>query len=630
MWLEQLLSHNIIRPIDAEFARFMMSGDGPEDQALGLLVTLLSVELGRKNVCLALSQLDLHAPLGPLPEEIQLPDLRPIMHCLEQHVCVAKDHHDQLTPSKPLVLYRSRLYLQRYWYYEATVAKILIAKMAQVTPIDEPFAAKMLDELFGRQAEVDWQKVACTMALLKNFAVITGGPGTGKTTTVTKLLALLISQHLKTHNGQRPVIKLVTPTGKAAARLSESIKGAKARLPIDAEILQMLPDVASTVHRLLGVRPNSSSFKHNRDNPLHLDVLVVDEVSMVDLPMMAKLLEALPENAKIVLLGDKDQLSSVEAGSVLADICGDTATSLSFSNKMGADIAKLAQVTIPDGQITGQSLADCICMLHKSHRFDDKSGIGQLAKAVNRGDIAGVGHLDRMQVAQLMFRDVSSNDFEYLINHSAHAYQPYLQMVIDRADPKAIIETFNRYQVLCAVREGEFGVVGLNQAIEKRLAQMGLIDPKQLYYAGRPIMISKNDYSLQLYNGDVGVILPDQASGHLKAWFINVDGDVRSVYPNRLPSHEAVYAMTVHKSQGSEFDEVSFVLPPMSQAFGNKVISTELVYTGITRAKKQFNLFAQSAVMNMALAQRTKRNSGLGDLLYRSCTFKGEKKANRG
>lgn len=620
-WLEQLLNHKVIRPIDAEFARFIASSQNPPDEGLALLVTILSVELGQKNACLDLTQLVTHAPFGQLPEEIHLPDLSGALSRLEQYTTQPFALDETAGPTKPLVLHRNRLYLHRYWYYEACVAKILRARMLQDEAIDEVQAKQLLDDLFGSQTDVDWQKVACTMALLKNFAVITGGPGTGKTTTVTKLLVLVLAQYLQLHNGQRPVIKLVTPTGKAAARLSESIKGAKNRLNIDPLYQDLLPDTATTIHRLLGVKPNSSSFVHGKHNQLHLDVLVVDEVSMVDLPMMAKLLEAVPDNAKIVLLGDKDQLASVEAGSVLADICGDGAATLSFSDELVAKIDALAGISLPTGQLPGPGLADCICMLHKSHRFDDKSGIGQLAKAVNRGDIAGVTHLQRNDTPQLAFRDVSDNDIEYLINLSAKAYQPYLQMVIDGAPPKAIIETFNRYQVLCALREGDFGVAGLNDAIERRLAKMSLIEPKQLYYAGRPIMISKNDYSLQLYNGDIGIVLPDKNTGHLKAWFINADGEVRSVYPNRLPAHEAVYAMTVHKSQGSEFDEVAFVLPSAAQATGNKVISRELVYTGITRAKKQFHLFAQSAVLNMALTQRTKRNSGLGDLLYGGHSF---------
>ncbi len=615
IWLEQLLKHKIIRPIDAEFARFIVQSQQTQDEALALLVTLLSVELGHKNVCLDLGAIDVLAPLGQLPAEIQLPSLTALKDSLANYDCIATVRSATAVPSKPLVRYKNRLYLQRYWQYEVSVAERLKHFALKPVALDIELATTMLQQLFTPQAELDRQKIACTMALLKDFAVITGGPGTGKTTTVTKLLVLLIAQYLKSL-GHRPVIKLVTPTGKAAARLSESIKGAKARLDIAPQIMQNLPDTATTIHRLLGVKHNSSNFVHNRDNPLHLDVLVVDEVSMVDLPMMAKLLEALPENAKVVMLGDKDQLASVEAGSVLADICGQGKTMQAFSLDVATQIEALAQVRLPESPLERPSLSNCICLLEKSHRFDDKSGIGQLAQAVNRGDIDGALHLERSGAAQLLFRDIDETDYQYLINHSARAYQVYLQMVKDGVDAKSIIEQFNRYQVLCAMREGDYGVSGLNEAIEKRLAQLGMIEPKQQFYPGRPIMIAKNDYALQLYNGDIGVLLPDEQSGHLKAWFINSDAQVRSVYPNRLPAHEAVYAMTVHKSQGSEFEEVSFVLPALSQAQGNKVLSRELVYTGITRAKKQFNLFAQKQVLNIAIGERTARNSGLAALLY--------------
>lgn len=615
-WLQKLLDYKIIRQIDAEFGRFILLRHGATDEALFLLVVLVSVELGRKNVCLDLNQVNVIAPLGSIPDDVELPDMRFVLQHLGDYSCISYGDIIQAEPSTPLVLYQHRLYLQRYWYYEVSVSKWLANKTANDSPVNELVAKQWLNQLFAPTNDIDWQKVACTMALRKPFAVITGGPGTGKTTTVTKLLVLVVAQMMAQQQQNRPIIKLVTPTGKAAARLSESIKEAKAKLLLDNSINDLIPDEASTVHRLLGVKPKSAGFIHNRDNRLHLDLLVVDEVSMVDLPMMSKLLEALPDNAKVVLLGDKDQLSSVEAGSVLADICGSGAATMRFSHEMRETIQSLAQIDINEQLIPQKTLADCVVMLQKSHRFDDRSGIGQLAKAVNRGDSVGVDYLKKSLNEAIEFRDITDGEMLHLISHSAYAYQPYLQMVQDGAEPKAIIEAFSRYQVLCAVREGEYGVSGINQAIEDFLAKMKLIDPRQLYYAGRPIMISQNDYSLQLYNGDIGLILPDSTTGHLKAWFIDSDGQVRSVYPNRLPSHEAVYAMTVHKSQGSEFDEVSFVLPSAEQAFGNSVISRELIYTGITRARKRFNLYAQTTVLNSAIAEPVKRASGLMQMLY--------------
>ncbi len=624
MWLEELLKQKIIRPIDAGFARFIVPGAAsPNEQSLLLLVVLVSVELGKKNACLDLNRIDINNPLDVGQAVVTLPDLNIALNQLDSYSCISDGGNNDV--NTPLILHSNRLYLQRYWCYESQLALALRQKSASDSQIDFAQVSQWFEVLFADPVpagEVDWQKMACATALLKRFCVITGGPGTGKTTTVTKLLALQVllqrGSNSDSNSDKKQIIKLVTPTGKAAARLSESIKGAKSRLPIDADIIELIPDEASTIHRLLGVKPHSSEFIHHKDNRLHLDVLVVDEVSMVDLPMMAKLMAALPEHTKVILLGDKDQLASVEAGSVLGDICAGSGRDLCYSSALLADIESMTQMDISGHcDVSNEpSLSDSICLLQKSHRFDDKSGIGQLAKAVNRSDWFGVKHLRQQNVASLSFSDISPVDYKRMVEDSAHAYQPYLTMVEEEQLPELIIEQFNRFQLLCAVRKGDFGVSGLNDAIEKELVRIGLIDNRQLYYVGKPIMISQNDYALELFNGDIGIILKDQDSDQLKAWFIAPDGKPKSYYPNRLPSHDPVYAMTVHKSQGSEFEQVSMVLPPLNQVINNKVITKELIYTGITRAKTQFNLFSESKVLEMSIRQSTQRASGLAGLLY--------------
>lgn len=627
-WLNRLLDSKVIRPIDAEFGRFIAEqeqvGHSPVDEALLLLVVLVSVELGKKNACLDLTRLDSNNPLNLnlAQMDFALPNLNDALTQSRQYRCIGMATGPADTPNTPLVYYANRLYLQRYWVYESLLSRALQQKINNDSLLDLPRAAALFEQLFPAEqavsGEVDWQKMACATALVKNFSVITGGPGTGKTTTVTRLLALIVLLQMANDANQKPIIKLVTPTGKAAARLSESIKGAKQKLNITPQERELIPDEASTIHRLLGVKPHSSEFIHHQGNRLHLDVLVVDEVSMVDLPMMAKLMAALPIQTKVILLGDKDQLSSVEAGSVLADICFGTTSTPGYSRGLLEQVQQLTNMDLSAAcAVTSQvSLSDCICLLQKSHRFDDKSGIGQLAKAVNRSDWQAIRQIQLGQVPSLAFSGISRSDHQQLVLQSAQAYKPYLRMIAQHQDPKEIITAFNQFQLLCALREGDYGVSGMNEAIEKQLVRMGLIDNRQLYYAGRPIMISQNDYSLQLFNGDVGLILADPETKHLKAWFINPDGEVRSVYPNRLPSHDLVYAMTVHKSQGSEFSEVSMILPPLGQVMNNKVITKELIYTGITRAKKQFNLFAESKVLEIAIRQSTQRSSGLAGLLY--------------
>jgi exodeoxyribonuclease V alpha subunit len=622
-WLTRLQTQKVIRPIDVHFGRFIVEQEGKADESLLLLVVLISVELGKKNACLDLNQLDTNNPLGLSFNhvDVTLPDINLALNQLSDYHCISQVQNDTLLPDTPLILHNNRLYLQRYWCYEASLALTLKQKQAYEVELDMEYAASLFADLFPHQVangEVDWQKVACATALVKNFSVITGGPGTGKTTTVTKLLALIVLLQLKLNPDKKPIIKLVTPTGKAAARLSESIKGAKGRLNISDDKIALIPDESSTIHRLLGVRPHSSEFIHHKDNQLHMDVLVVDEVSMVDLPMMAKLMDALPQHTKVILLGDKDQLASVEAGSVLADICSGLGNELNYNKTLVDQIKQFTDVDLNGHcSISNEvSLRDCICLLQKSHRFDDKSGIGQLAKAVNRTDGYGIKHLRKSGDPALHFSGISPTDYQQLILKSAQAYQPYLKMLKGGKEPRAIIEQFNHFQLLCALREGAYGVSGINEAIEKQLVKMDMIDNRQLYYAGRPIMISQNDYSLQLFNGDVGLILPDKGSGTLKAWFITPDEALQSVYPNRLPSHDSVYAMTVHKSQGSEFDQVSMILPPMAQVMNNKVITKELIYTGITRAKSHFNLYSEDKVLQVAIAQSTQRASGLGGLLY--------------
>ncbi|MFT5163403.1 MAG: exodeoxyribonuclease V alpha subunit, partial [Alteromonadaceae bacterium] len=582
-----------------------------------------------------LNQLDMNNPLGLnlAQHDLALPSLEPALQRLAEHHCIGIPQGPDDVPNTPLVLYAGRLYLQRYWGYESALAQTLKAKVNNDSQLDMARASALLEQLFPSSqqdnTELDWQKMACATALVKNFAVITGGPGTGKTTTVTKLLALLVLLHVAPANQQQnPIIKLVTPTGKAAARLSESIKGAKAKLALSEQDKALIPEEASTIHRLLGVKPHSSEFIHHQGNRLHLDVLVVDEISMVDLPMMAKLMAALPEKTKVILLGDKDQLSSVEAGSVLADICARISDELSFSQVLLGQLQVLLNRNLSGfcPSTPQVSLADSICLLQKSHRFDDSSGIGQLAKAVNLSDWSRVKQIQASSDRSLFFSGISPSEYQHLVVQCARAYQPYLQMIREQCKPELIIEAFNRFQLLCGLRKGAYGVAGMNEAIEKQLVKMGLIDNRQLYYAGRPIMVSQNDYSLKLFNGDVGVILADPITGHLKAWFLTPDhkdkgGDkdkekVKSVYPNRLPSHDSVYAMTVHKSQGSEFEQVAMLLPPLAQVMNNQVITKELIYTGITRAKNQFNLFAEPRVLQIAIRQTTQRSSGLAELLY--------------
>lgn len=478
----------------------------------------------------------------------------------------------------------------------------------------------VLDELVPMAACVNWQKVAAAVALSRRFAVISGGPGTGKTTTVTKLLAALIEQAQS--NNEYPTIKLVAPTGKAAARLTESIGKAVAGLPVSLALKQAIPTDASTLHRLLGAIPNSAEFRHNQDNPLHLDILVVDEASMVDLPMMYKLIDALPKHARLILLGDKDQLASVEAGAVLGDIC--SFSHFGFSQLQATQVARLTgYTTLAQTNNVQPSIADSLCMLKKSYRFDARSGIGQLSQAVNAGSAQKVDWVWQKEFADIARFPIDSQHYSQLIQSLVNEYSDYLKrMNISQHDAstgqletaahkaKAVLELFSRCRLLCAIREGDFGVKGLNLRIERALAARKLIQVQdEIWYHGRPVMVTRNDHSLGLYNGDIGICMLDQSDSQprLKVFFELPDGSVKSVLPSRVPEHETAYAMTIHKSQGSEFEHTLMILPPEF----TPILTRELIYTGITRAKKRLSLYVDNRVMKRGIKVRTERASGL-------------------
>jgi exodeoxyribonuclease V alpha subunit len=462
------------------------------------------------------------------------------------------------------------------------------------------------------------------VALRGGLAVITGGPGTGKTYTVARLLALLFAMAGSEAAGLR--IALAAPTGKAAARLKQSIDGALEQLGErlgDALPLRELAGrmgAARTLHSLLGARPDTRSFAHHAGNPLDVDVLIVDEASMIHLEMMASLLAALPDHARLILLGDKDQLASVEAGAVLGDLCHQ-AEAGGYSEDTLDYVRRAAGQEIP-AAFAGDAgaLAQRIVMLRQSRRFGGP--IGQLAAAVNRGDAEAARQVlqaDSGGVLQWLDGAQPSDALHLAVEGRPGAgggYRDYLTMLKNIPGPEQdydawvalVLEAFERFRLLCAVREGEWGVAGLNEAIEQRLEAARLIRRRGEWYVGRPVMVTRNDYATGVYNGDIGLTLPDPSRpGSLRVYFS--DGEaVRSVLATRLRNVETAYAMTVHKSQGSEFRHTVLVLPRE----GGAVLARELVYTGITRAREYFTLVSPNAtVLAQAVAERTHRASGL-------------------
>ncbi|MDW6017923.1 exodeoxyribonuclease V subunit alpha [Vibrio plantisponsor] len=507
---------------------------------------------------------------------------------------------------------------------------------AVLTSVQRMEDLQPLNTLVPASSCLNWQKVAAAVALTRRFAVISGGPGTGKTTTVTKLLAALIRQSQQ--QGHTPNIKLVAPTGKAAARLTESIGKAVESLAVEPDLKSAIPTTSSTIHRLLGAIPGSAEFRHHNKNPLHLDVLVVDEASMVDLSMMVKLVDALPSHARLILLGDKDQLASVEAGAVLGDIC--SFIDNGYSAAQGKLLSELTgfhtlgnSVSSTHSKTSHSSVADSLCMLQKSYRFDARSGIGQLAKAINSGRAAKVDEVWNQDFSDINHYPLSSDNYNQMIKSLVDAYSVYLQRAGKRnkadvitdaveslqletmaSEAKAVLKAFSQSRLLCAVREGDFGVLGLNHRIERALAARNLIKTQQeLWYHGRPVMVTLNDHALGLYNGDIGICMRDEedAEQRLKVYFELPDGSVKAVLPSRVPQHETAFAMTIHKSQGSEFEFTAMILPPEY----SPIVTRELIYTGITRAKERLALYCDIGVLKRGIQFKTERASGLVERL---------------
>jgi exodeoxyribonuclease V alpha subunit len=531
--------------VDVAFARFLSQRatlDAAQKQAFENMVMSVSYEQNHGHSCI---QIDEEARALVLASGLAV---------------LSVQQMDKL----PLVVEQDRLYLHRYWFYETRLA-MQIRAMTKVSHSVEKLDT-MLDHYFKPVVgDIDDQREAAKMAVKQTFSIITGGPGTGKTTTVVKILAVL--QEL----ADEPLhIALAAPTGKAAMRLQESIGSNKSALPCSEAIKKLIPETVTTLHRLLGAKPPSPYFRHNADKPLIYDLVVVDEASMVDLALMSKLLDALKPGARLILLGDKDQLASVESGAVLADLT-----------------AALPEHTLE---------------LKKSHRFDEN--IKKLAEAVN---------LQQEDIAWQVLRGDDENSTvldQDLVDYVAGQQAEYLRLIKAGVGFDEIYRAFSRFQVLCSNRQGKNSVADINYRVEQKLAEQKLINLSGLWYSGRPVMITQNNATMHLYNGDIGLCMPDKKqAGKLMVFFQRAEGSVKKYLPARVSQCETVFAMTIHKSQGSEFEEVLIVLPEAI----NPVLTKELLYTAITRAKQTIRLVADEAVFNATVRQKVVRTTGLVD-----------------
>ena len=634
--------------LDLAWLNFLKSHQASTDPLHDTLALLVSHQMGQGHACLDLEAL-WHAPSQLLGwTDLQV---KALVSLSEQsaHVEAPEDLFSQahnpwalaaktlpwaMGDHSPIVLALQddgqalRVYLRRAWSAEQTIHAAIQHRLAQHFEVPHDVQAK-LDTLFGpvdtNNNSPDWQRIACAKALRSGLTLITGGPGTGKTTTVVRLLALL---QRAAHDSQKPLrIHLAAPTGKAASRLSSSIQSALNSLPPTWS--EGIPTQAVTLHQLLQYNPDAAA----RPAPmLATDLVVVDEASMIDLELMARLMKCVPQHARLVLLGDKDQLASVEAGAVWSQLCEGASQS---------DDKTQAQTHQP------YTLQAQTAVLHVSRRFHAESAIGEWSRCINEGQ------LQQLKASwQSLPQEVNANAqsqltpmpevqrwpdewqtrpqgqlHQHVVATLRTSWREWLSdlkplqqsgAVCDAAKALNLLTNFGKFQVLCALRQGPWGVETLNELMGVALGLTKPLDrnfqatkPPEAWYVGRPIMVTRNDYHLNLMNGDVGQCLPTPHG--LRVAFPDGKGGVRWVLPSRLDAVETVFAMTVHKSQGSEYDHVLMVLPDREAP----VLTRELLYTGITRAKAHLTWWVPKAsVLWAAASQRVTRSGGLAEALF--------------
>jgi exodeoxyribonuclease V alpha subunit len=594
--LDHLQQIGALRSIDVEFARLCQRLDGRNDPIFALAAAAASQAIAQGHSCLQLSALgELLIANASEPPRVEWPATIAVRDTLAASPLVssARDPH-----ATPLIFDGSdRLWLRRYFDYEHRVAASLRSRAAALRPLTNP---SVRHARAPTSRDIDWQAIAVALGLRSHLAIISGGPGTGKTTSVLWLLVALL-ERAESQGIALPRIRLAAPTGKAAARLGESIRERTAAIECsDAVRAAIRADEASTLHRLLGYRPRVG-FRHDRAQPVAADIVIIDEASMIDLPLMAHLLDALADETALVLLGDVGQLASVEAGHVLASIGASGSEVNRYSPAAAAELTTMTGIEVPVDQGPRAALSDAFVELRKSHRFGEDSGIGRLAQAIRAGDADEA----------IALLDARPDDVEWRRGDRDDIARELRRVWVDRyrdiaqaQTPEEALGVAGHFRILTAVREGAFGSVAINRTIEDALGGSAT------WYHGRLVMVTANDYRRSLFNGDIGVTW-HTAVAEPQVWFPAADGSLRAFAPYALPAHEPAFAMTVHKSQGSEFNEIAVVLPDAP----HRVLGRELLYTAVTRARSRVTLHADEPVLRAAIARRLERWSGLPDLL---------------
>jgi exodeoxyribonuclease V alpha subunit len=599
-----------LSPLDAAFGDLLQRrAQGGHGELLRHTGVVVSAERAAGNSCIVLEAWA--GQPSPLDAAWSFPAVSAWREALRASgACDEADApHGRLTP---LVSHGTRIYLRRFFEAERRLATE-IRRRVSATPlaaVDLSPQAALFRTLFPSAAQaLDWQALAAAAALRSSLVFVTGGPGTGKTTVAARLLVMLLAQQPAAR------VALAAPTGRAAARLAEAIGAAVERDQLAQHVTTPIPQLGTTLHRLLGYQPWNDRFRYSASRPLTEDIVVVDEASMVDVLMMDALMAAVRPDARIIVLGDADQLASVDTGFVLGDVARAAATNAGAPLHEAQHSRALAEayavlsggratlVPHDDADVAASPLRDAVVRLRHSYRFGAQPGIGALATAAQAGDApAALNVLESGAYADVSLR-AGAPGIDALLTPLA----PFIDNYLEADTPAAALEALARFRVLCALRDGDSGVTGLNAAIEQWLRQRGV--PVSGWYDHRPVLITANDPGTRLFNGDVGTTLT--VDGVTSVHFAMPGGGVRAIAPARLPAHETAWAMTVHKAQGSEFDHVLFVLPDSDA----RVLTRELLYTAVTRARRTVSVVGAPELVRRAVERRVERASGLVDQL---------------
>lgn len=510
-------------------------------------------------------------------------------------------------PDLPLVLDAGgRCYFARYFDYERRLARRLV-QWARARPVPLEGAQPMLDRLFARNApepgQCDWQRLAAAAALRNRLTIVSGGPGTGKTTTLAAILACLIERE----PGVR--IALAAPTGKAAARMLSALQRESESGRLPGDVRARMPRESFTIHRLLGARADSTRFRHDAAHPLPVDVLALDEASMLDLALAAKLFEALAPEARVILLGDKDQLAAIEAGSVFAALSANPGLSQPCRDALADATGMPAETIRPAGGSPLAPLADTTVWLERNYRFGASSAIGRFAAALRAGDPAALDVLDGAG-GELALRPLAAGPLPAtVLDQLLEGHGEFIARLRARdPDPAQLLEAFERHRVLVVLREGARGAEAIGDALSRRLCLAAGRGASRAggWFHGRPVLVARNDYPLRLYNGDIGICLEDDGGG-FGVWFPEPSGGVRRLGAARVPAHETALAMTVHRAQGSEFDTLALVLPQSD----SPLLTRELLYTAATRARTGVTIYGARELIGYAIARAARHSGGL-------------------